>query len=44
MLNVAIVSTGYANVMLIVPNVMYKDKFLRTYKQARSGKTGLWEE
>ena len=41
MLSVAIVGVGYANVMLIVPDVMYKDMFLRTYKQARNGKTGL---
>ena len=39
-----IVKAGYANVMTIPPNVKYKDKFLRAYKQARKRKMGLWEE
>ncbi len=44
MLNEEIVKAGYAKVMTIPPNVKYQDMFLRTYKQARNGKTGLWEE
>ncbi len=42
MLNEEIVKAGYANVLSIPPNVKYKDKFLRAYKQARNGKVGLW--
>jgi len=44
MLNGEIVKAGYANVMSIPPNVKYKDRFLRAYKQARERKRGLWEE
>jgi len=28
--------------MTIPPNVKYKDRFLRAYKQARERKRGLW--
>ncbi len=43
MLNEEIVKSGYANVMTLPPNIKYKDKFLRAYKQARERKRGLWE-
>ena len=44
MLNEEIVKAGYANVMTIPPDVKYKDRFLRAYKQAREDKRGLWTE
>ncbi len=44
MLNEEIVKAGYANVMTIPPNVKYKDRFLKAYKEAREKKKGLWEE
>ena len=44
MLNEEIVKVGYANVMTIPPNVKYKDKFSRPYKEARERKRGLWNE
>lgn len=44
MLNAEIVKAGYATVMTIPPNVKYKDRFLRAYRQARESKRGLWEE
>jgi len=44
MLNEEIVKAGYASVMTIPPNVKYKDRFLRAYKQARERKRGLWKE
>ena len=43
MLNEEIIKAGYANVMTIPPNVKYKDKYLRAYKQAREDKRGLWK-
>jgi micrococcal nuclease len=43
MLNEEIVKAGYASVMTIPPNVKYKDKFLKSYKNARKRKVGLWE-
>ena len=42
MLNEEIVRAGYANVMTVPPNVKYKDRFLRKYKQAMEDKRGLW--
>jgi micrococcal nuclease len=42
LLNEEIVKAGYANVMSIPPDVKYKDRFLRAYKQARKDKRGLW--
>ncbi|MFQ5715060.1 MAG: thermonuclease family protein [Candidatus Scalinduaceae bacterium] len=42
MLNEEIVKAGYANVMTIPPIVIYKDKFLRAYREARERKKGLW--
>ncbi len=44
MLNEEIVKAGYANVMTVPPNVKYKDRFLKAYKEARESKRGLWEE
>ncbi len=43
MLNEEIVKAGYANVMTVPPNVKYKDRFLKAYKEARESKRGLWE-
>ena len=43
MLNEEIVKAGYANVMTIPPNVKYKNRFLRAYKDARKEMVGLWE-
>ena len=43
MLNEEIVKAGYASVMTIPPNVKYKDRFLKAYKQARERKIGLWK-
>ncbi len=44
MLNEEIVKAGYANVMTKPPNVKYKDRFMKAYKQARERKRGLWGE
>ncbi len=44
MLNKEIVKAGYANVMTILPNVKYQDRFLRAYKEARKKRRGLWRE
>ncbi len=43
MLNEEIVKAGYANVKTIPPNVKYKDRFLKTYQEAREDKRGLWK-
>ena len=40
MLNEEIVKAGYANVMTIPPNMKYKDRFLKAYKEARERKRG----
>ena len=42
MLNEEIVKAGYANVMTIPPNVKYKDRFLKAYREAREKERGLW--
>ncbi len=44
MLNEEIIKAGYANVMSILPNVKYEDRFLKAYKEAMESKRGLWEE
>jgi len=44
MLNEEIVKAGYASIMTIPPNVKYKDRFLKAFKNARERKIGLWEE
>ncbi len=45
MLNEEIVKAGYANVMTILLNVKYQDRFLRAYQEARRRrKRGLWGE
>ncbi|MFQ5964500.1 MAG: thermonuclease family protein [Candidatus Scalinduaceae bacterium] len=43
-LNEEILKAGYANVKTISPNLKYKDRFLKAYKEARKSKMGLWEE
>ncbi len=35
---------NYANVMTIPPNVEYKDRFLKFYKEARESNLELWGE
>lgn len=42
MVNEQLVSEGYANAMTIPPNVMFKDKFVKLEREARSAKKGLW--
>ena len=37
MLNEEIVKAGYANLMTIPPNVIYEDRFLKAYREARAG-------
>ncbi len=44
MLNEEIIKAGYASIMTIPPNVKYKNRFLRAYREAREAKSGLWEE
>ncbi len=44
MLNEEIVKAGYGNVMAIPPNVMYQDRFLKAYQEARGRKRGFWGE
>ncbi len=41
-LNEEIVKAGYANVMTIPPNVKYKDRFLKAYKEAREKENKTW--
>ncbi len=41
-LNDLIISSGYASLMTIPPNVKYKDLFLQSYQTAREKKIGLW--
>jgi micrococcal nuclease len=44
MLNEEIVKAGYASPMTIPPNVKYKDRFLKLYREAREAKRGLFRE
>ncbi len=43
MLNEEIVKAGYANIVTRQPNVKYKDRVLKAYKEARKRRRGLWE-
>jgi micrococcal nuclease len=44
MLNEEIVKAGYANVITIPPNIKYQNRFLKSLKEARERKWGLWGE
>ena len=43
-LNAEILKQGYAEVMIIPPNLKYGDYFRRLYREARENKKGLWEQ
>jgi hypothetical protein len=42
-LNEEIVKAGYANIMTVPPNVMYQERFLKAYREARENGRGLWK-
>jgi micrococcal nuclease len=44
MLNDEIISSGYASVLTIPPNVKYQERFLEAYRSARRSGLGLWKE
>lgn len=44
MVNELMLKAGYASLMTIPPNVKYRDRFLKAYREARSLKRGLWVE
>ena len=44
MVNELMLKAGYATLMTVPPNVKYKDRFLRAYREARTMKRGLWAE
>ena len=41
--NAEIISSGYASLMSIPPNIKYADKFQRLYQEARQQRRGLWQ-
>ena len=41
--NAKIVEEGYASLMTISPNVKYADLFLKSYREARENRRGLWK-
>lgn len=43
MLNEEIVLAGYANIMTYPPNVKYRERFLKAYREAQENKKGLWK-
>ncbi|WP_457642217.1 thermonuclease family protein [Persephonella sp.] len=43
MLNEKIICSGYAYPLTIPPNVKYKHRFLRCFKEARENRRGLWK-
>lgn len=43
MLNQKLLLEGYAKVMTIPPNIKYKDLFIKTQKEAKKNKRGLWK-
>jgi micrococcal nuclease len=43
MLNEEIVRAGYAKVIMVPPNVKYKERFLEAYKEAKAYRRGLWK-
>ncbi len=42
MLNEEIVRAGYAGLMTYPPNVKYRERFAKVYREAREQKRGLW--
>jgi micrococcal nuclease len=42
MLSEEIVKAGFANLMTVPPNVIYQEKFLKAYREARESSRGLW--
>ena len=44
MLNMKIISEGYAYTMNIAPNVKYQNDFIKAFEKARQNKLGLWKE
>ncbi|WP_456401063.1 thermonuclease family protein [Persephonella sp.] len=43
MLNEKIICSGYAYPLTIPPNVKYKDRFLKCFREARENERGLWK-
>jgi micrococcal nuclease len=41
--NETLVREGYAQVMMIKPNVQFRNNFTTAYNQARESKLGIWE-
>ena len=44
MVNELMLKAGYASLMTIPPNVKYRDRFLKAYREARTLKRGLWAD
>ncbi|WP_238527228.1 MULTISPECIES: thermonuclease family protein [Persephonella] len=44
MLNEIIICSGYAYPLTIPPNVKYKDRFLKCFREAREKQRGLWKK
>jgi len=44
MINELMLKAGYATLMTIPPNVKYRDRFLKAYREARTLKRGLWAD
>ncbi len=44
MINELMLKAGYASLMTVPPNVKYKGRFLKAYREARFMKRGLWAE
>ena len=42
MLNEEMVKGGYASLMTYPPNVKYRDRFEKAYREAREARRGLW--
>jgi len=43
-LNATMVKAGYAQVMIVPPNVKHQELFVTLEKEARKNKRGLWYE
>ncbi len=43
MLNEVILNDGYADILTLPPNVKYKNRLMKAYKDARDSKRGLWK-
>lgn len=44
MVNDLMLKAGYATLMTVPPNVKYKNRFLKSYREARTKKRGLWAD